>query len=466
MSTQTSGQLDLSFAAGRRYAVLGLARSGIAAARELKRAGAEVLAWDDGEKARAKVAELGLAARPLDGIDWSGIEALVLSPGIPHTHPRPHPAAVAARAAGRPIIGDIELLAEAERSARFLGITGTNGKSTTTALTGHILAHAGRKVAVGGNIGKAVLDLPALGEDGIYVLELSSYQLELMHSMALDVAVLLNITPDHLDRHGGFAGYVAAKKLVFARQSPRQLAIIGLDDESCRTMAAELKAEGRRVWPVSVEGGAKGGIYTDGSWLVDDTSGGAERIMDLATLDRLPGRHNWQNIAAAYAGCRGLGLERGEILAALPAFPGLEHRQEFIAEIDGVRFVNDSKATNAEATAKALVCYRPIYWILGGRAKETGLQGLETLYGDVAEAFLIGEASERFERELHGAVPTQRCGAMEAAVRAAFAAARRDGRKGAVVLLSPAAASFDQYNDFEERGRDFRRVVESLEVPR
>ncbi len=186
--------------------------------------------------------------------------------------------------------------------------------------------------------------------------------------------------------------------------------------------------------------------------------------MDLAALDRLPGRHNWQNIAAAYAGCRGLGLERQEILAALPAFPGLEHRQEFIAEIDGVRFVNDSKATNAEATAKALVCYRPIYWILGGRAKETGLQGLESLYGDVAEAFLIGEASARFERELHGAVRAQRCGSMEPAVKAAFAAARRDGRKGAVVLLSPAAASFDQYNDFEERGRDFRRAVEALEA--
>jgi len=461
-----SARLDLSFAAGRRYAVLGLARSGLAAARELSRAGAEVLAWDDGEKARARMADLGLAPRALDGIDWAGIEALVLSPGIPHSFPRPHPAAVAARAAGRPIIGDIELLALAERRSRFLGITGTNGKSTTTALTGHILAHAGRKVAVGGNIGKAVLDLPALGEGGIYVLELSSYQLELLQTLALDVAVLLNVTPDHLDRHGGFAGYVAAKKLVFARQSPRQLAVIGLDDETCRRMAAELRAAGRRVWPISVEGTARGGIYTDGSWLVDDTEGKAERLLDLATLDRLPGRHNWQNIAAAYAGCRGLGLERAEILAALPAFPGLEHRQEFIAEIDGVRFVNDSKATNAEATAKALVCYAPIYWILGGRAKDTGLQGLETLYGGVAEAYLIGEASERFEGELAGAVRTQRCGAMEPAVRAAFAAAKRDGRKGAVVLLSPAAASFDQYQDFEERGRDFRRVVEALEAAR
>ena len=458
--------LDLSFAAGRRYAVLGLARSGLAAARELNRAGAEVLAWDDGANARAKAEAAGLAPRPLDGIDWTGIEALVLSPGIPHSHPRPHPAAAAARAAGRPIIGDIELLALAERRSRFLGITGTNGKSTTTALTGHILQHAGRKVAVGGNIGRAVLDLPALGEGGIYVLELSSYQLELLATLALDVAVLLNITPDHLDRHGGFTGYVAAKKLVFARQSPRQLAVIGLDDETCRAMAADLQAEGRRVWPISAEGVAKGGIYVAGSWLIDDTGGKAERLLDLATLDRLPGRHNWQNIAAAYAGCRGLGLDCREILAALPAFPGLEHRQEFIAEIDGVRFVNDSKATNAEATAKALVCYRPIYWILGGRAKETGLQGLEDLYGGVAEAFLIGEASERFERELRGAMPSQRCGTMERAVNAAFAAAKRDGRKGAVVLLSPAAASFDQYDDFEERGRDFRRIVEALEAAR
>jgi len=455
--------LDLSFAAGRRYAVLGLARSGLAAARELLRAGAEVLAWDDGEAARRRAAAAGVVTAPLDAVDWSGVEALVLSPGIPHSFPRPHPAAAAARAARRPIIGDIELLALAERRSRFLGITGTNGKSTTTALAGHILASTGRRVAVGGNIGRAVLDLPALGEGGIYVLELSSYQLELLATLALDVAVLLNITPDHLERHGGFAGYVAAKRLVFSRQSPRQLAVIGLDDEACRGLAAELEAEGRRVWPISVEATAKGGVWIDGSWLVDDTEGRNERPLDLATLDRLPGRHNWQNVAAAYAACLGLGLARQEILSALPRFPGLEHRQELVAEIDGVRFVNDSKATNAEAAAKALGCYRPIYWILGGRAKENGLAGLEPFYPAVAEAFLIGEASERFARELGGALPTHRCGTMDRAVEAAFAAARRDGRKGAVVLLSPAAASFDQYNDFEERGRDFRRCVEALE---
>lgn len=453
----------LPFAKDRSYAVLGLARSGLSAARALHDSGARVLAWDDNPASREKAAAAEVPVRSLESVDWQTIEGLVLSPGIPHSFPEPHPVTAAAQAARVPLISDIELLARAARQARFVGITGTNGKSTTTALIGHLLSEAGAEVAVGGNLGQAVLTLPALSAKGIYVLELSSYQLELVQSLTCSVALLLNITSDHLDRHGGFEGYIAAKQRIFRNQDASHTAIVGVDEEPGRRIADILEAESpARVLRLSVERCLPGGLYLQDGWLIDDSAGKAERLIETASLPRLPGRHNAQNIAAAYAACRALGFERQTLLDALASFPGLAHRQELVAEQKGIRFVNDSKATNAEAAAKALASYEAIYWIAGGRAKDGGLAGLEPLFPRIRHAFLIGEAQQDFARVLAGKVTADCCGEMATAVSAAAKAAREEGVEGAVVLLSPACASFDQYPDFEARGEAFRAAVAAL----
>ena len=455
--------LPLPFAKGRRYALLGLARSGLTAALALAASGAEVAAWDDAETARAKAAAAGIETRPLVGLDWREVEALVLSPGIPHSFPRPHPVAAAAKAAGTPLISDIELLVRACPEARVVGITGTNGKSTTTALVGHLLKRAGVPAGVGGNLGTPVLTLPALGREGVYVLELSSYQLELVQSLVCTAAVFLNITPDHLDRHGGFAGYLAAKKRIFHGQGAAETAVVGIDEEAGRALAEELEAAGAsRVVRISVAERQPGGIYLQAGHLIDDSEGRAEALLAMDELPRLPGRHNAQNVAAAYAACRALGLAGRTVLDGLPDFPGLAHRQELVAERAGLRFVNDSKATNAEAAATALASYQDIYWIAGGRPKEGGLAGLEPYYPRLRGAFLIGEAEESFARVLAGRVPVERCGTLARAVTAASRRARAEGLPGAVVLLSPACASFDQFPDFEARGEAFRAAVAAL----
>jgi UDP-N-acetylmuramoylalanine--D-glutamate ligase len=442
-----------------KVAVLGLARSGLAAAEALQLGGAKVLAWDDSAARRdAAATRDGLALADLASADLSGVRALVLSPGIPHRFPAPHPAVARIRDAGGELIGDIELLARTQRAARYVGITGTNGKSTTTALLGHILESAGRRVEVGGNIGKPALLLDALDAQGIYVLEMSSYQLELTHSLAYDVAVLLNVTPDHLDRHGGMEGYVAAKRRIFAAQRMDQAAVIGVDDPICRGIAGALEADGRKVVRISVEAATPGGVYVAEGWLVDDTTRDRARILDLRRATRLPGRHNWQNAAAAYAAARLHGIEASRIVDGVMSFPGLAHRQELVATIDGVRYVNDSKATNADAAANALACYDAIHWILGGRAKEGGIAALTPYFPRIRRAYLIGEASDQFARTLEGAVPYTRCGELATAVAAACA----EGRRDEVVLLSPACASFDQFASFEERGQVFRSLVEAL----
>ncbi len=456
--------IPLTFAKDRSYAVLGLARSGLTAAEALSSAGAKVTAWDDSPVARERAEARGIPTRPLDGLAWAGIDGLVLSPGIPHSFPAPHPATAAAKAARTPLIGDVELLALACPEARYLGITGTNGKSTTTALAGHLLRHAGVATAVGGNLGTPVLSLPALGAEGIYVLELSSYQLELVRHLVCDAAILLNITPDHLDRHGGFEGYVAAKKRIFHGQTAPQTAIVGVDEAAGAAIADALERDGKsRLVRISVTRPLPGGLYLEGGWLIDDSDGKAERLVELRDFPRLPGLHNAQNIAAAYAACRALGLEREAILAGLPGFPGLAHRQELVAEVDGVRFVNDSKATNADAAAKALSSYEVIYWIAGGRAKDGGLVGLDPYYPKVRRAFLIGEAQQDFAGVLAGKVTAECCGELACAVRAAAKLARQEAEPGAVVLLSPACASFDQFPDFEARGEAFRAAVAALD---
>jgi UDP-N-acetylmuramoylalanine--D-glutamate ligase len=443
----------------QQVAVLGLARSGLAAARALAAGGARVLAWDDAAPRRADAE--GLELVDLAQADLADVRALVLSPGIPHSFPAPHPVAARAKAAGIPIIGDVELLVRSVPAARYAGITGTNGKSTTTALLGHMLREAGRTVAVGGNIGVAALLLEELGADGTYVLEMSSYQLELTPSAAFAVAVLLNITPDHLDRHGGMAGYIAAKERIFARQTARGFAVVGIDDEICAGIAQTLR--GPHVVPVSAERAAPGGVSAADGILADDLDRGAQRIIDLRTLERLPGAHNRQNAAAAFAAARCLGLTAADCVAGLKSFAGLAHRQELIATIDGVRYINDSKATNADSVAKALACYDDVYWIAGGIAKDGGIAPLAAFFPRIRHAFLIGEAAPDFARTLHGTAPYTVSGTLDAAVAAAHAAAR--GTRG-IVLLSPACASFDQFTDFEARGEAFRRLVQDLAAER
>lgn len=455
--------IPLPHLADKTIAVLGLGKSGLAVARALLASGARVCAWDDNEAARRKADEEDIPLVELHACDWSDIDALVISPGIPHRYPSPHPVAALARAQCREIIGDVDLLRQSQPQAKFVGITGTNGKSTTTSLIGHVLASAGRSIEVGGNLGRPVLEMAPLGADGIYVLELSSYQLELCPSLVCDVSVLLNISPDHLDRHGGLDGYIAAKRRIFQGQQSPQVAIVGCDDDTTRMIADALKREGEQdVIAISGQERFAGGVYCLGRQLIDDLEGQAESIVDLDEAANLPGAHNGQNAAAAYAACRRLGLTRSEIVPALISFPGLAHRQEHVADIDGITFVNDSKATNAEAAARALGCYDTIYWIIGGRAKETGLKGLERYFGRIAHAFLIGEASEAFAKALEDQVPFSHCGDMDTAVSEARAVAARENLPGAVVLLSPAAASFDQYNNFEERGEAFRRKVQSF----
>ena len=455
--------IDLSFFGGLPVAVLGLGKSGLSAARALGDGGAEVWAWDDSEDQRAAARAQDIPLVDLYTCNWRELTSLILSPGIAHTYPEPHPVAALAKEHGCEIIGDIELLARAQREAGYLGVTGTNGKSTTTALIGHILELSGRRVAIGGNLGPPALGLEPLGTEATYVLEMSSYQLDITLSITFDVAVLLNLSPDHLERHGGFEGYVAAKRMIFHRQTKPRSAVIGVDDEACRKIFADLTAAGDQlVTPISGEAPAPGGVYVQGGVLRDDTDGQATPALDLKEVTSLPGTHNWQNAAAAYAACKAIGVAPPVIAACLRSFPGLAHRQETIEIIDGVAWVNDSKATNANAAAKALACYDNVYWIAGGQAKEGGLAGLEPFYPRIAHALLIGEAESAFVEALQGKVPATRCGDLAGAVETAHALARREGREGAVVLLSPACASFDQFDDFEARGETFRALVEAL----
>ena len=448
--------------AGRRFVVLGLGRTGLSAGHALIESGAEALLWDDSEAARATAVAEGLPIADPKDMDWNGVDALVLSPGIPHSFPEPHPVAAAAQAAGRPVICDIELFARAHLPATLVGITGTNGKSTTTALIGHLLERTGRPAAVGGNLGTGVLALPMMDAAGTYVLELSSYQLERVPSLAPDIAVLLNISPDHLDRHGGLEGYVAAKRRLLESLSHDGRAVIGVDDEICREIAGEF---GARAVPVSVAEPVDGGAFvTEDGRLVDTIDGPALEVADLGAARALPGEHNWQNAAAAYSVARLLGLPRSDIVNGLMDFGGLAHRQERVGEIDGVVFINDSKATNADAAARALTCYENIHWIAGGRAKAGGIDGLAPYFSRIAAAYLIGEAEESFARTLEGRVAVSRCGTLDRAVNEAFEAARAgrsDDRTG-LVLLSPAAASFDQFRSFEARGEAFRAHFRAL----
>ncbi len=441
--------------AGQRIAVLGLGRNGRPAAAALVAMGAAVSVWDDREAARAEAAAAGLhVADPRAAM--GALDSILVSPGIPHALPAPHPIAQAAIAAGVPIVSDVELLYRAVRAAgsraRFVGITGTNGKSTTTALLAHMLKGAGWTFAAGGNLGPAALALPLLPDAGIYVLEMSSYLLERIATVRFDAAAMLNLSPDHFDRHGDLAGYIAAKRQIFARQDGACTAVIGIDDADSRAIAAETRPA--RLVRVSGEGPADLGCVAS---VLRDAEG---PLVTLTEAIALPGAHNAQNAAAAAALALALGLPRAAIADGIRRFPGLPHRQERIARLAGVAFINDSKATNAESAARALACHDRIVWIAGGIAKAEGIAPLAPYFPRITEALLIGRDAPLLAATLaaHG-VAHRSLGTLEAAVPAAWLVARE---ASAVVLLSPACASFDQFAGFEARGERFRALVADL----
>ncbi len=456
--------IPVSIFRDRTVAVMGMARSGRVAAEALAAGGARVLAWDENpQRRRAGPGRIEFA--DLSVADLHGVEALVLSPGIPHTHPSPHRVVSRARSNRIPVIGDIELLMRSCPARTTVAVSGTNGKSTTTALIGHVLRTAGHACDVGGNIGLPVLSFDA--HHDLQVLELSSYQLELTPSLACQVAVLLNVSPDHLDRHGGFDGYVAAKERLLAAVSRDGTVVIGIQDPTCRRLRRMVERRSEPlVVPVSGRAVPIGGVGMQARRVVAEFRGRRRTIADLATARALPGAHNAQNACAAAAGAIALGVDERAIEAALLDFPGLAHRQEPVGTRNGVRFVNDSKATNADAAARALACYAAVYWIAGGLAKDDGLTALYPVLPRVRAAFFIGASMDAMASELEEQVPCHRCGTLDRAVEEAAGLARREGRDDAVVLLSPAAASFDQFESFEHRGDCFRDLVAGLgDVP-
>ena len=394
---------------GRKVAVFGLGRTGLTAARALAAGGAVPILWDDNVSSREQAAREGFTVVDLSAGGWDDLAALVLSPGVPLTHPEPHWIVKRAREAGVEIVGDVELfartimLAPEHKRPKVVAITGTNGKSTTTAMIGHVLAHAGRDTRVGGNIGIGVLGLEDMHGGAVYVLELSSYQLDLTSSLKADAAILLNISPDHLDRHGGLEGYVEAKRRVFQNQKTGDVAIVGVDDPWCQRICTELVAANHRtIWPIS-SGRAMGrGVYALSGMLYDATGDRAMEAADLTSATSLPGRHNWQNAAAAYAAARALGVPSDVAVEGLMTFPGLAHRMETVARLGSVRFVNDSKATNTDAARQALSAYPRVYWVAGGRPKAGGIEPLADLFPRVARAYLIGAAAPEFARTLDG----------------------------------------------------------------
>ncbi|WP_297508956.1 UDP-N-acetylmuramoyl-L-alanine--D-glutamate ligase [uncultured Caulobacter sp.] len=452
----------------KTVAVFGLGRTGLTAARALIAGGAKVALWDEKPASREAAAAEGFPLVDLQAADWSQFAALMLSPGVPLTHPKPHWTVDKAKAAGVEILGDVELFARTVNAApvhkrpKIIAITGTNGKSTTTALIGHLCASAGRDTRVGGNIGLGVLGLEDMHGGAVYVLELSSYQLDLTSSLKADATVLLNISPDHLDRHGGMEGYVAAKRRIFLNQTKGDTAIIGVDDPWCQQICTEITAANRRtIWPISAGKAMGRGVYALQGVLYDATG---ERVVEMADLLRarsLPGRHNWQNAAAAYAAARAIGIPASDAVEGLMTFPGLAHRMETVGKIGKVRFVNDSKATNADAARQAMSSYPKFYWIAGGVAKAGGIEELKDLFPRVATAYLIGEAADAFAVTLAGKAEVKMSGTLEKAVRQAYADAAASG-EDAIVLLSPACASFDQFSDFEARGEAFRAAVNGL----
>jgi UDP-N-acetylmuramoylalanine--D-glutamate ligase len=459
--------------AGARVAVLGLGRSGLATARALVAGGAEPLLWDDAPEARARAEAEGFQLTDLTrDAAWAGMALFVTSPGIPHLYPEPNRHIARALREGVPVDNDIGLFFRSwasadwdqfDRMPKVVAVTGSNGKSTTTALIHHLLHEAGRPTQMAGNIGRGVLDLDSPQEGEVVVLELSSYQTELARALTPDVAVFTNLSPDHLDRHGGRGGYFAAKARLFTQGGPDR-AVIGVDEVEGQFLANQLSTGAADDRVIRISSGQK--LETEGwtvfarkGFLSEWRKGRQVASIDLRAVAGLPGAHNHQNACAAYAAVRTLGLPPREVEAGFQTFAGLPHRSQLIRERRGVRFVNDSKATNVDSAAKALQAFPRIRWIAGGLGKEGGIAGLKPCLASVAKAYLIGHSARDFALEL-GDLPHEICETMATAV----ARAATEAEPGDVVLLAPAAASFDQYPNFEKRGEDFAaRVMELAE---
>jgi UDP-N-acetylmuramoylalanine--D-glutamate ligase len=447
---------------GKTVAVFGLGSSGLATCAALAAGGAKVVVWDDQAAKIADAQAKGYAAEDLHALDWSAVASLVLAPGVPLTHPKPHWAVALAKKHGVETIGDIELFCRERRAnapaAHFVAVTGTNGKSTTTALLAHVLKSASRDVQVGGNLGTPILSLAPPAANRTHVIECSSFQIDLAPSLDPTVGILLNLTPDHLDRHGTMENYAAIKERLVAGAGS---AVIGDDDDFCRAVADRLERTGKRIVRISVEKKLADGIFLEGERIVQVESGKPVFSLSLAGIGSLRGTHNAQNAAAAFATARLLGVESVKIAAALKTFPGLAHRMEEVGRKGAVLFVNDSKATNADAAARALASFSDIFWIAGGRAKEGGLSGLEPYYPRIRKAYLIGEAAEAFAKQL-GATPFVVAGTLDRAVGMAKSDAEAAKLAHPVVLLSPACASYDQFPNFELRGDRFRELVRAI----
>jgi UDP-N-acetylmuramoylalanine--D-glutamate ligase len=447
----------------KTLALFGLGGSGLATAQAIMAGGAGILAWDDNPTSVERAKAAGIPTGDLRQADWKTFSSFVLSPGVPLTHPRPHWTVDLARAAGVEIIGDIELFVrERNRAAPgcpFIAITGTNGKSTTTALIAHIVKSSGRDMQLGGNIGTAVMTLDPPADGRHYVVECSSYQIDLAPSINPTAGILLNLTPDHLDRHGTMQHYADIKERLVAGSDT---AIVGVDDSYCAQIADRLERTGKTVIRISKRRVLADGLYADGPRLMRAAGGRAEEIASLEGIGSLRGEHNAQNALAAIAACLTAGLDIAEIRAGLKSFPGLAHRMEQVARFGKVLFVNDSKATNADAAAPALSSFQRIYWIAGGLPKEGGISSLSGFFPRIAKAYLIGEAAPQFAATLGEAVPYEISGTIAAAVDHAARDAEADDAAEPVVLLSPACASFDQFQNFEKRGEAFREAVMAL----
>jgi UDP-N-acetylmuramoylalanine--D-glutamate ligase len=455
---------------GQTVGVFGLARSGLSAVRALLAGGAQVFAWDDKEAPRLVAAHEGATVEAWESWPWAEIKAVILSPGVPLTHPQPHAVVARAREFKAEIIGDMELFArtmrpnrDAKGAAPLIAITGTNGKSTTTALIGHILQAGGFDAQVGGNIGKPVLDLTMPAPNTIYVLEVSSYQIDLSPGLVPDVALLTNLSPDHIDRHGTLSRYAAVKEKLLMQAATDGYVAVGVDDPDSSAIYTKLAvARGGNAVAVSVGKALGRGIFVIDGKLYDAWDQPAVAVGDLRTAAQLPGAHNWQNAALAYAAVRRLTRDTRGVMGAIVRFPGLAHRIEEVGRIGKVRFINDSKATNADAAARALACFSDIFWIAGGKPKEGGIADLAPYYPHMRRAYLIGEAAEDFGQTLQGKVDAVQSGTLDRALQAAFEDAQASGIANPVVLLSPACASFDQFRDFEQRGDVFRKMVKTM----
>lgn len=451
----------------KNVALFGLGGSGQITAQSLLLGGANLVAWDDNPDQVKKSEELGIPTGDLRDVDWSTIDSFVLAPGVPLTHPKPHWTAEIAQENDTEIIGDIEIFVRERRvrapDSPFIAITGTNGKSTTTALISHIIGSAELNIQMGGNIGTAVLSLDEPHIDNIYVVECSSYQIDLAPSLNPSAGVLLNLTPDHLDRHGSMEHYASVKERLVAQSD---FAVIGQDDEYCQKIQERLVEKGVDVFTISTSTNLENGIFLDDTFLIE-TKGGISRVVaDLDGIETLRGKHNAQNAAAAVAVCQVIGLPEQDIVHGLKSFPGLMHRMQPIAKLSNIQFINDSKATNAEATAPALKSYENIFWILGGLPKEGGISSLSPFFDRVEKAFLIGEAAPIFAAEFGGKVEFEISNTLDVAIRNALASAQkfsRDTDRKQVILFSPACASFDQFRNFEIRGDYFVDQVAQID---